>query len=265
MGATTRRWRRYGHDRTYVADGEATLGYRDERTGVVHVMVAGRDAEVRAALAVPPVPSPPVLPVVTADLGERRAGTAARALAAQARAERPVLTRLARLVDGHTPERAWRRGAEGEERVEARLTKLPPAWRVRHDLSMGNGNVDHLVIGPGGVFSLNTKNLTGRVWVGAVVLHNGTRTDYVRNSRHEAEAVAKRLTRAAGRPVAVHGVLVILCNDLTVKAQPDGVMVLHRLGLLRWLKKRPVVLTPDDVQAVHRAACDPATWAPARR
>jgi hypothetical protein len=256
MGVTTRHWRRYGHDRTYVADGEATLGYRDEKTGEVHVTVPGRDAEVRAALDVPPV--------AAADLGERRAGTAARAFAAQAVAERPIRTRLARVLDIHTVERAWRRGAEGEERVEARLAKLPPAWRVLHDLTMGNGNVDHLVIGPGGVFSLNTKNLTGRVWVGAVVLRNGTRTDYVRNSRHEADAVAKRLTRAAGRPVAVHGVLVILCNDVTVKAQPDGVVVLQRLGLLRWLKKRPVVLTPEDVEAVHRAACSPATWVAGR-
>jgi hypothetical protein len=299
MGVTTRRWRRYGHDRTYVADGETTLGYRDEKTGVVHVAAPERAAEVRAALGVaaaPPAPPGPVAaplapvpvpdPVDTPstpvgappaswlvatppaavaappafDLGARRAGTGARELAARAVAEHPVKTRVARLLRIHTPERAWRRGAEGEERVEARLRKLPPTWRELHDLPMGKGNVDHLVIGPGGVFSLNTKNLTGRVWVGAVVLHNGVRTDYVRNSRHEAAAVATRLSRAVGHPVEARGVLVIMCDDLTVKAQPDGVVVLRRLALLRWLKKRPIVLAPEEVVALYRAACGPATW-----
>ena len=42
------------------------------------------------------------------------------------------------------------RGATGEEHVGALLDELAQrGWRVIHDASLGRGNVDHIVIGPG--------------------------------------------------------------------------------------------------------------------
>ncbi len=63
MGVRTVSWRRFGHDRTYVNDDDGTsLGYRDEKTGEVHVTVAARAADVRAALAAPAAPAAPAPP-----------------------------------------------------------------------------------------------------------------------------------------------------------------------------------------------------------
>jgi len=49
------------------------------------------------------------------------------------------------------------------------LEKPQSPWAVWHDLPIGTrgANVDHLVVGPGGVFSVNTKKTHGRVWLGA--------------------------------------------------------------------------------------------------
>ena len=46
-----------------------------------------------------------------------------------------------------------------------------------------------MIIGPGGVFTLNTKNHSrGKVWVAQnSFLVNGQKTDYLRNSRYEAK------------------------------------------------------------------------------
>lgn len=163
----------------------------------------------------------------------------------------------------HSDERAWRLGAEGEEAVGAQLAKLPDAWVVVHDLplSSSGANLDHLVIGPAGIFALNTKNLTGRVWVGErAVMVNGDRHPYLHVSRSEARTTAQILGAAAGLEVSAHPVLVIMCHELTVRAQPPDVTVLTRRQLVKWLRARPAVLTPEEVQRIAAAARRADSW-----
>jgi hypothetical protein len=184
-------------------------------------------------------------------------------MAREERAAAPVRTALARLLNVHTDERAWRRGAEGEEEVARRLKGLPDPWLALHDLPIGtrNANVDHLVIGPGGVFTMNTKNLSGPVRVdGDTVRVNGVRQHYVRNARYEAARVARLLSHHAQMPVAVHGVVVVITPELTVRQQPGDVTVVARRGVRKWLERRPQTLTHEQVRLVERAARDPRTW-----
>src|SRR5688500_611754 len=72
---------------------------------------------------------------------------------------------------------SWERGAEGESATARVLAALPPDWVVLHDLRWPGrrfANIDHLVIGPGGVFVVDSKNWTGRVAVdGGVLRQNG--------------------------------------------------------------------------------------------
>jgi hypothetical protein len=66
-----------------------------------------------------------------------------------------------------TPEtRAWRRGAVGERRTARLLGRLERhGWAVLHDLAVpgSRANIDHLAIGPGGVFVVDSKLYTGRL------------------------------------------------------------------------------------------------------
>src|SRR5487761_2194594 len=56
------------------------------------------------------------------------------------------------------------RGAMAEEHVGALLEGLPhERWRIVHDVSLGRGNVDHIAIGPPGVFTIETKSHPGPV------------------------------------------------------------------------------------------------------
>lgn len=59
--------------------------------------------------------------------------------------------------------RATRKGYEGEAQMGKALEKLPNGWRVFHDLDLEGENVDHLVVGPGGIFNLEVKNYSGKV------------------------------------------------------------------------------------------------------
>jgi hypothetical protein len=72
---------------------------------------------------------------------------------------------------------AWYRGALGEATVGRLLEKLPEGWTVLHAVPVGKGDsdIDQVVIGPGGVFTINTKNHAGqKVWVaGRTLLVSG--------------------------------------------------------------------------------------------
>jgi hypothetical protein len=57
----------------------------------------------------------------------------------------------------------WARGAAGERKVGATLEGLGPDWHVLHDIYLGRGNIDHIVVGPGGTFTVETKSNRGRI------------------------------------------------------------------------------------------------------
>jgi hypothetical protein len=59
---------------------------------------------------------------------------------------------------------AWRRGAAGERRTARLLGPLERhGWAVLHDLAIprSQANLDHLLIGPGGVFAIDSKQYRG--------------------------------------------------------------------------------------------------------
>ncbi|WP_169923783.1 nuclease-related domain-containing protein [Propionicimonas paludicola] len=77
---------------------------------------------------------------------------------------------------------SWEVGVEGERLVAAelaRLTTVDPRWHVLHSLPVGRqgADIDHLVIGPCGIFTINAKHHPrGRIWVaGATFMVNGNR------------------------------------------------------------------------------------------
>jgi hypothetical protein len=62
--------------------------------------------------------------------------------------------------------RNWQRGARGERRTARQLTRLARrGWVIFHDLALpgSRANIDHLVIGPSGVFLVDSKNWRGRL------------------------------------------------------------------------------------------------------
>lgn len=159
---------------------------------------------------------------------------------------------------------SWYRGAVGELEVAAALAKLGPMWTVLHSVPVGTGSsdIDHIVIGPGGVFTINTKHHAGKkVWAGGSVLSiNGHRTEHIRNSRHEAGSAAERL-RAVGAPVSVTPLIVIVgAASVSEGMKPATVTVLAVERLHRWLTKQRVIHSPEAVAYYAQLAERSTTW-----
>lgn len=162
--------------------------------------------------------------------------------------------------------RPWYLGALGELEVAARLTKLGPDWTVLHSVPIGDrgSDIDHVVVGPAGVFTINTKfHDDARIWVGSMhLLVNGYKTDHLRNSRYEAQRIARKLMAVAGDPIDVYPAIVLVgARSVTIRERPVDVAVLRDTELVRWLTRRAVTLTADARDRLAEVLTRPETWA----
>jgi len=146
---------------------------------------------------------------------------------------------------------AWRRGAAGERRTARLLSPLERhGWVVLHDLAVpdSRANIDHLVIGPGGVLVIDSKQYRGglqldgfgRLWHGRYSL-----APTVHAVSFEADQAAQVLPDpgvVVVPVVAVHGAQVPWG-----KVVVDGVPVVPARRLPSLLRQLPAVLGPERV------------------
>jgi hypothetical protein len=161
----------------------------------------------------------------------------------------------------------WYQGALGEIEVGEMLRALGPEWFVRHSVPIGadTKDVDHLVIGPGGVFAINTKHHRGAsVWVGDHVLRlNNANTPHLKVARSDALDVGRRLLSKVGFPVPVTPVIAVLnARSITDKRSPQNrsVSVVDTRKLVSWLKAQPALLGSTKIELLKLAAEEPETW-----
>jgi hypothetical protein len=237
MGLVVTRWQKYGHDRVYVReeDGRESLGYFDYKVGrlALNPMHEERTYEVMEVLRHfmgPATPEPVSEPAQETPLPEENdlplyepgnddASTSTdQAIGARVADLRPrgfqgfqgIAARI--LGRGQRTEAGpWEGGAKSERIVDKQLGKLKlDGWQVLSSVMKNSGaDVDHLVIGPPGVFTINVKHHYGaRIWVGEQVVDvDGEQHRYLPNSRHEANSAARILNDSVGLPIRVTPVL----------------------------------------------------------
>ena len=130
------------------------------------------------------------------------------------------------------------RGASGEERVGGLLEELPgERWHVIHDASLGNGNVDHILIGPPGIFTVETKSHPGPVNVTRV--HGKTLSQ-----AHAQRRAIERVTALPVEPLVVYSRAWV---DRPL-ARRKGVRVVPARMLVRYLRKLAERLTQEQIE-----------------
>lgn len=173
------------------------------------------------------------------------AGESARAVASR---ERATAERLLRDAE------KYERGAAGEEVTAQALTELPDThWHLFHDVrwpGRPRANIDHVAVGPQGVFVIDTKAWSGDIDVsGGVLRQDGRRrTKHIDCATNAASAVGGLLQGLS--PEAVLPVLCFVRPD-PVFGWAGEVMVCSTDNVVRMLAARPRLL---DEQAVEHAS-----------
>jgi nuclease-like protein len=131
-------------------------------------------------------------------------------------------------------------GASAEEHVGGLLDQLA-GWRVIHDASLGRGNVDHILIGPTGVYTVETKSHPGPVRVSGV--HGAT----LRQAHAQRKAV-EAITGLKVEPLLVFSRAWV---DRPL-GRRKGVRVLPARMVLGYVTRRRPSLSTEEVEMAHR-------------
>lgn len=260
-----RHWNRFGAERLYVRTPEGDLiGSVNLDSGTVDLQdPTQRDAFERAVdrwRASAPVPQPRPARTGSVDLRDERSGGWI-----------PVLTdtrpnALADRVIAASEKRDDDLRARSEHLVTARLRLLEASgYRSVHAIPIGSAgcNIDHLVVGPGGVFALAVfRERATHVWARNDTLTvDGTRQEWLHDTAFVAGRAARMLSTRCEFDVRVHPVVVVVdALRLTVEGDSD-VHVTNRTRLLSWLESQPQCLTEDEVDVIDDTARHPQTWA----
>jgi hypothetical protein len=154
----------------------------------------------------------------------------------------------------------WRQGAQGEAQTHGALAGC--GWTVVEDIDTGRGNYDHVVVAPGGVFLLETKNLTGIAEIrdGRPLLrrrHDPTADRPLKTLRPgllaHAAAVSSEIHRRTGQRAWVDAVVVFWSEFPQGVVEANQVTYIHGSRLREWLAGRPARLKPEALAKIAAA------------
>lgn len=201
-------------------------------------------------------------------LSARGAGSVAIQQCLALQSEVLPLTRVEKFF-GITPlasnAHSWYLGALGEIVVAEKLEKLGEEWRVINAVPVGaaGSDIDHVVVGPSGVFTINTKaHANKKVWTAGNALRiKGFRAECVRDSQDEAARASKLLTSAVGRAIVVTPLIVMVgISEMNYGLRRPAVDAVTSRGILRNLRRRKHVLTEREVTEIADVASRRGTW-----
>ena len=152
--------------------------------------------------------------------------------------------------------RSWAAGAAGEVRVAAELRELEArGWRLLNDAhwpGRPKANLDHVLVGPGGILVVDAKN-----WTGRVELRNGRLTQNGYSRVRETTGVLEQGAAVAAVLEPRHRRLVqgwiCLINHPELRTESaDGVRIVGLESLQFAVSILPPVLEPAEIELVFR-------------
>ena len=142
-------------------------------------------------------------------------------------------------------------GARGEERVSRILSELPPGYHVFNDFVAKGRHIDHVVVGPAGVYAVETKCWRGEVTVeDGHILFNGSLPSRapLAQALNEAEWVRAALA-GAGWKGRVTPVLVFASNSFRSHiAEVGGAVVMNASEIGRSFASGRATIAPDELE-----------------
>jgi len=136
----------------------------------------------------------------------------------------------------------WGRGAAGEELVGNALESLRDrGWYALHDVQLDRGNIDHVLIGPAGIFTIETKSHRGR-------LRAGTIDAWMLKQAYAQAKLVERITGLRAVPLLVFSSAYLI----PAVTRRDGVVILPGRMLVKHLQSRGGSIPAERVADVYR-------------
>ena len=158
--------------------------------------------------------------------------------------------------------RALKQGRDGEKAVGQFLEQLrEKGFKVLHDVVGDGFNIDHVLVGPAGVFTIETKTISKPARGEAKITFDGQALsvagyqpsrDPVTQAKAQARWLKDVIKESTGRTVRIWPVVVYPGWFVESSQQnPPELWVLNPRGLPSFLSNEPVRLSPEDVNLVN--------------
>ncbi|WP_284255170.1 nuclease-related domain-containing protein [Pseudolysinimonas kribbensis] len=164
--------------------------------------------------------------------------------------------------------RGWYDGVLGERQTALELSLLGPEWTILHSIPIGERgtDIDHLAIGPCGVFVINSKRHPGKtVTAGGLGMRlDGIGVGHVSSIARQTAQVEGRLSSRCGFAVPVEGILSFVDVRRIVIKAPLGengtrIWAVHDSQLSTTLHG-PRVMSDEQLARLVSVASLPGTW-----
>jgi hypothetical protein len=150
----------------------------------------------------------------------------------------------------HTERDGYERGAEGEESTGRVLGALSAeGWRVFHDVrwpGRAQAHIDHVVVGPSGVFVVDTK-----AWTGEIEVRSGAlRQDGRRRARHVIASAAAAMAIGELLPsLSPKSIRPVICfsREEPIYGWSGDVMICSTENIVTFLTSGPRVLDESEM------------------
>ena len=160
----------------------------------------------------------------------------------------------------------YRLGLDAELAVGRELDHLMlDGFHVYHDFPEEKNNIDHIVVGPSGVFAVETKGKSkpdkGRGSVDSKVVYDGqklifpdneTNTEYISQAKKQAATLSKWLSSAIGESITVKPVLA-LPGWFVERKKPDFTILFgYKKDYLKALSSKKILSKSLILRIVHQ-------------
>ncbi|ACY96927.1 MULTISPECIES: nuclease-related domain-containing protein [Thermomonospora] len=163
---------------------------------------------------------------------------------------------------------AWQKSSAAERRTERQLRSLTKSgYRILHaravprdDEGVSDGKIDHLVVGPSGVYAIDSEKWDRRLPVRTLShlkLFHGpfNKKDRLDEARWEAQQASKMLSAKVGFEVPVQASVAIYGPSIPWKVMRVRDVDVYAGNRARaYLRRRPKILTETDVERIYEAA-----------
>jgi hypothetical protein len=158
-------------------------------------------------------------------------------------------------MGGNARNLKWLWGSIGERQTEELLRSLDDSWECVHDIPCRKGNWDHVVIGPAGVFLLDSKSYSSTSEARDDGLRSGRLTCRGSDIRGAAISLKEALEPNVGKQY-VNAAVVIWGEFPQKRHEENQVTYLRSDELLGWLSEQPGRLSERERKAIAQAVRD---------
>jgi len=147
------------------------------------------------------------------------------------------------------------RGARAEEVIAEKLTNLPDEYHVFNDIAFDRFNIDHVVVGPGGIFLVETKSHKGNITAkDETLLLDGKQPSksFLNQTWSQTFQLRDYLKKHTSRDWKVKPILCFTRAFVSVREPVKGIAVVNGKYLATYLSRQRQSLSTEELQLITR-------------